>query len=164
MALVVKNTSANVGDTGVQALGWEDPLEEGMATHSSVLAWRIPWTEEAEGLQSMGSKRVWHDWSNLSTHAHISMRDLDQNSRNKPKEFKLKNAHILNVHDHSMNLYHWGLKQQGQINHHMNLSKLLRSNSKYISWVQLFSHTVKKQNIFIIENLVKQVTYSALQS
>ena len=63
-----------------------------------------------------------------------------------------------------MNLYHWGLKQQGQINYHMNLSKLLRSNSKYISWVRLFSHTVKKQNIFTIENLVKQVTYSALQS
>ena len=90
--------------------------------------------------------------------------DLDQNSRNKPKEFKLKNVHILNVHDHSMNLYHWGLKQQGQINYHMNLSKLLRSNSKYISWIRLFSHTVKKQNIFTIENLVKQVTYSALQS
>ena len=42
----------------IQSLGWEDPLEEGMATHSSVLAWRIPWTEEPGGLQSMGSQRV----------------------------------------------------------------------------------------------------------
>ena len=44
--------------TLVQSLGWEDPLEEGMATHSSILAWRIPWTEEPGGLQSMGSQRV----------------------------------------------------------------------------------------------------------
>ena len=42
----------------VQSLGWEDTLEEGMATHSSILAWRIPWTEEPGGLQSMGSQRV----------------------------------------------------------------------------------------------------------
>ena len=39
----------------VRSLGWEDPLEEGMATHSSILAWEIPWTEEPDGLQSMGS-------------------------------------------------------------------------------------------------------------
>ena len=45
----------------VQSLGWEDPLEEGMATHSSILAWRIPWTEEPGGLPSMGSQRVGHD-------------------------------------------------------------------------------------------------------
>ena len=43
------------------SLGWEDPLEEGMATHSSVLAWRIPWTEEPGGLQSIASQRVGHD-------------------------------------------------------------------------------------------------------
>ena len=45
----------------VQSLGWKDPLEEGMATHSSILAWRIPWTVEPGGLQSMGSQRVRHD-------------------------------------------------------------------------------------------------------
>ena len=44
----------------VQSLGWEDPLEEGMATQSSVLAWRIPWTEELGGPSSMGSQRVGH--------------------------------------------------------------------------------------------------------
>ena len=45
----------------VQSLGQEDPLEEEMTTHSSIIAWRIPWTEEAGGLQSMGSQRVRHD-------------------------------------------------------------------------------------------------------
>ena len=48
-------------DTQVRSLSWEDPLERGMATHSSILAWRIPWTEEPGGLQSMGSQRVGHD-------------------------------------------------------------------------------------------------------
>ena len=52
--------------TRVQSLGWEDPLEEDMATHSSVLAWRIPWTEEPGGLESMGSQRVGHDCSDLA--------------------------------------------------------------------------------------------------
>jgi len=47
--------------TWVQSLGEEDPLEEGMATHSSILAWRIPWTEELGGLQFIGSERVRHD-------------------------------------------------------------------------------------------------------
>ena len=50
---VVKNPPASAGDA-VRSLGWEDPLEREMATRSSVLAWRIPWTEEPGGLQSMG--------------------------------------------------------------------------------------------------------------
>ena len=49
-----------------QSLGREDPLEEGMATHSSTLAWRIPWTEEPGGLQSMGSQTIRHDRSDLA--------------------------------------------------------------------------------------------------
>ena len=49
---------------GVQSLGWEDPLEESMATHSSILAWRIPWPEEPGGLQSMVLQRTEHDWGN----------------------------------------------------------------------------------------------------
>ena len=48
-------------ETRVQSLGWEDPLEKGMVTHCSILAWRIPWTEEPGGLQSMGSQRVRRD-------------------------------------------------------------------------------------------------------
>ena len=57
---MVKNLS-EMWETRLQSLGWEDPLGEGMATHSSVLVWRIPWTEEPGGLQSMGSQRVRHD-------------------------------------------------------------------------------------------------------
>ena len=58
--LVVKKLPANAGDNkdGVQSLGWEDPLEKGMASYSSILAWRIPWTEEPGGLQSIRSYRV----------------------------------------------------------------------------------------------------------
>ena len=63
VAQIVKNLPANAGE-GVGSLGWEDPLEEEMATHSSILAWKIPWTEEPGGLQSMGSQRVRH---NLAT-------------------------------------------------------------------------------------------------
>ena len=48
-------------ETQAQSLGWEDPLEKEMATYSSILAWRISWTEEPGGLQSMGSQRVRHD-------------------------------------------------------------------------------------------------------
>ena len=57
---MVKNPPANARDTG-SIPGWEDPLEKEMATHSRILAWKIPWTEEAGGLQSTGLQRVGHD-------------------------------------------------------------------------------------------------------
>ena len=60
MAQVVKKLPA-VQETPVRSLGWEDLLEKGMATHSSILAWRIPWTEEPGGLQSMESQEVRHN-------------------------------------------------------------------------------------------------------
>ena len=60
MAQMVKNPSA-MQESWVQPLGWEDPLEDGMATHSSILAWRIPWTEDPGRLQFMGSQRVGHN-------------------------------------------------------------------------------------------------------
>ena len=56
-------------ETRVQSLGQEDLLEEGTATHSSILAGRTPWTEEPGGLQSIGSQRVGHDWSDLAQHS-----------------------------------------------------------------------------------------------
>ena len=62
MAQLVKNLPA-MRETWVWSLGWEDPLEKGKATYSSILAWRIPWT-----IQSMGSQRVGHDWV---TYVHI---------------------------------------------------------------------------------------------
>ena len=61
VAQMVKNMPA-MRETCVQFLGQKDPLEEGMATHSIILAWRIPWTEESGRLWSMGSQRVGHDW------------------------------------------------------------------------------------------------------
>ena len=57
---MVKNLPA-MQEHQVRSLGWEDPLEEGMATHSSILVWRIPWTEEHGRLQSIGLQRVRHD-------------------------------------------------------------------------------------------------------
>ena len=62
---MVKNLPA-VQETWVKSLGWEDPLQKGMAIHSSILAWRIPWMEEPGGLQSIGSQRVRHDYSDLA--------------------------------------------------------------------------------------------------
>ena len=59
MTQLVKNP-AEMRETWVRSLGWKDPLEEGVAAHSSILAWKIPWTEEPGGLQSMGSQRVGH--------------------------------------------------------------------------------------------------------
>ena len=53
-----------------QSLGQDDPLKKGMATHNSILAWRIPWTEEPGGLQSIESQRVGHNWSDY-THMHM---------------------------------------------------------------------------------------------
>ena len=66
MALVVKKLPANAGDSGdagsnPKSLNQEDPLEKEMATHTSIVAWKIPWTEEPGRLQSMGLQRVRHD-------------------------------------------------------------------------------------------------------
>ena len=62
---MIRNPLASVGEVEVQvqSLGQEDPLEEGVATHSSIIAWRIPWTEEPGRLQPIGSQRVGHDRS-----------------------------------------------------------------------------------------------------
>ena len=73
---MVKNPPANAGAMGeVQSLGWGDPLGEEMATHSSILAWQIPWTEEPGRLQSMGSQRVRQDLATEQACTHISWRD-----------------------------------------------------------------------------------------
>ena len=67
MAQAVKNLPA-VQEMRVRSLSWEDPLKKGMATHSSIPAWRIPWTEEPGGLQSMESQSVGHNWG-TNTHS-----------------------------------------------------------------------------------------------
>ena len=60
MAQMIKSLPA-IQETQVQSLDWNDPLKKRMATHTSVLAWRVPWTEEPDGLQSKGSQRVEHN-------------------------------------------------------------------------------------------------------
>ena len=62
VAQMVKRLST-MQETWVRSLGWENPLEKEMATHSSTIAWKIPWTEEPGRLQSMGSQRVGHDFT-----------------------------------------------------------------------------------------------------
>ena len=75
-AQLVKNLPV-MQETWVQSLGWEDPLEKGTATHSSILAWRIPWTEETVGLQSVRLQRVRHDF-----HFHFSLSPVAQTVKN----------------------------------------------------------------------------------
>ena len=72
LAQTVENLPAKQ-ETQVRSLGWEDTLEKGMVTHSSILAWRIPWTEEPGGLQSMRSQRAGHNWvtDTLQSNVHV---------------------------------------------------------------------------------------------
>ena len=72
---LVKNLPAmqETRETWVQSLDWEDPLEEYLATHSSTLAWEIPWTEEPGELQSKGSQGVWHDWAHTAAYLERQM-------------------------------------------------------------------------------------------
>ena len=81
----VKNLPPNTGDTGDQetwvwSLDQEDPLEEEMATHSSTLAWKIPWTEEPDWLQSMGLQRVGHNWAWAHTWREIDNANTNSSS------------------------------------------------------------------------------------
>ena len=80
VAQTIKNTPA-MQEMQVRSLGGEDPLEKEMATHSSILAWRILWTEEPGGLQSKGLQRVGHDWAtslSLSLSHHEMWRDWER--------------------------------------------------------------------------------------
>ena len=67
-------------ETRVQSLGLEDPLEKEMSTHSSILAWRIPWTEELGGLPSMGSPRVRDDWAISALFVHVRVTSVVSDS------------------------------------------------------------------------------------
>ena len=76
---VIRNLHA-MQETQVRSLGWEDPLAKGMATHTSILDWRIPWTEEPGGLQSMGSQKVRHDWV-INTFTSLSKVKMPEKSQ-----------------------------------------------------------------------------------
>ena len=95
---MIKNLPANAGDTGdvCQSLGWEDPLEESMATHSSILAWRIPRTEEPGRLQSRGSQRIRHKLATKQQQALICFAifiNIDFNIHFKQKKLQI----IMNI-------------------------------------------------------------------
>ena len=86
----------------VQSLGQEDPLEKGTATHSSILAWRIPWTEEPGGLKSMWSQRDRHNLSNLAhTHTHTCKTEVLQNTETSKAVFGFKK--IIDLEKQSIN-------------------------------------------------------------
>ena len=91
MAQMVKNLAA-MWETQVRFLSWKDPLELRMATYSSILAWRIPWTEKPGGLQSMKLQRVEHDReSNTFTLCHFS---LNYSGQGKKKKMQLRNSFL----------------------------------------------------------------------
>ena len=94
LAQMVKNLPT-MQENHFWSLGLIDTLEKGMATHSSILAWRIPWSEETGGLQSMGLQRIWHDWSDL--HFHSSLPNISP-------------SFILPVCDSLLELKHWNYK------------------------------------------------------
>ena len=88
VAQTVQNLSA-MQETQVWSLGGEDPIEKGMATHSSIIAWRIPWTEESDRLQSMGLQRVRHNWeTNSFTFCIIMCQNIWQNNIHTKKKKK----------------------------------------------------------------------------
>ena len=88
VAQMVKNLPAMM-ETRIRSLGLEDPLEEGMATHSSILAQSIPWTEEPGGLQSTGSQRVRHNWA-----ANPFTRNEEWDSETGKAEKPLEECHV----------------------------------------------------------------------
>ena len=91
VAQMVKNPPA-MKKTQIWSMGCEDPLEDSMATHSSILAWRIPWTEEPGGLQSMGSQRVRQDWATkYRAHNRLGVYCLWQNTNSSTRAMTLIN-------------------------------------------------------------------------
>ena len=111
LAQTVKNLPA-VQETQVWSLGQEDPLEKGMATHSSILAWIIPWTEDPGGLQSMGSQRVGHNWvTNAFT---FSLLPLKAGWEREEARGAIPSPARACRHIHSLKLQAWGeIKTKG---------------------------------------------------
>ena len=86
-----------VQETCVRSLGWEDPLEKEMTTHSSILAWKIPWTEEPSRLQSMGSQRVGHDSVTNTFIISYIIKCIHTNMNDKFQKIQIKTRSLLGV-------------------------------------------------------------------
>ena len=122
---VIKNLS-EMWETRVRPLGQEDPLEKGMATHSSILAWRIPWTEDPGGLQSMGLKRDGQDWATNTFSFQFHWKEFRHNWVTNTFTF-----HLLGKYSHitaksTLSEKRWN---NFSINNHANCSDF---NTKYI--------------------------------
>ena len=91
-AQMVKNLPA-MQEAQVQSLGWEEPLEQEMASHSNTFAWRIPWTEDTGGLQSMGLQGVGCDWAYTNTHTHTHTHTYTQTHSDTAGNLKPRNCH-----------------------------------------------------------------------
>ena len=123
VAQKVKNLPV-MQETWVQSLGQEDPLEKGMATHSSILAWRIPWTEQSGRLWSMESQRVGHNWSALAHKCspyistrqkclmHSSSLILSFHRMNSGEYLLIQDHCCLSFWGHMNEPYKWGLVLQ----------------------------------------------------
>ena len=105
MAQTVKNPPAKQ-KTWVRSLGWEDPLDGGMATHSSILGWRISWTEKPGRLPSMGSQRIRHDWINLACRHidEIQIYNLNGNTEETQGHITLFSSKHVPAQYHQMNV------------------------------------------------------------
>ena len=130
-ALVVKNLPANAGDIRDMGLilGQEDPLKEGMVTHSSILPWRTPWTEEPGRLESRGLQRVGHNWSDLArTHVHLGNNSRAREGKPKIEWMKLNRQHVL------------------------ALSPLVKGKGRSLRW----KHLIEKRDFSIVKTFLRR--------
>ena len=130
-------------ETWVRFLGQDDPLEEGMATHPSILAWRIPWTQEPGGPQSMWKQRVGHDWSDWARMPQMEKAHTEQqrpsaakiiNSKKKKRSSNMKSVKMLCQPQSPVKLmigYSWGHASQGP---KQGSHWLLESSCIFLSW------------------------------
>ena len=145
LALSVKYLAA-MQETWVWALVWEDPLEEGMAICSSILAWRIPRTEEPVGLQSIASHSVGHDWSNLAwTHADDKINESFWNQARSLQVSKLHDSQkLLSIHvfmgmQKNMTSYYFKNRTQTTFLQHL--------------WRNVSSHSLEEGSILVFQYL-----------
>ena len=136
MAQTVKNLPV-IQETGVESLGGEDPLEEGMEIHFSILAWRIPQTEEPGGLQSMGSPRVRHDWRDWAPAGHRV------DFHGKLEEGKGRCTSSFSPCGFGSQVWEWGPSLSARVTFESSQDHTIVSLSLFTLWTSLVTQTVK---------------------